>query len=137
MNDRISSIRLFGRADVRVYQDAGYEGRSRLFRDSARHLRALGWNDRISSIEVRRVRHREESDDRRRYSNDDRSERRGMTRSAAEEIVRRAYLAVLGREPDPGSRGYVEKVFRDGWTRQDVERDLRKSDEYRERRRRP
>jgi hypothetical protein len=35
------------------------------------------------------------------------------------------------REPDPGSQGYVERVYRDGWTQQDVERDLRKSAEYR------
>ncbi len=137
MNDRISSIRIFGRAEVRVFQDAYYEGRSRLFRDDVRHLRALGWNDRISSVEVRSVRHRNDWQDRRRYSDDDRSQRRGITRSEAEEIVRRAYLAVLDREPDPGSRGYVERVLRDGWTREDVERDLRKSDEYRARRRHP
>jgi hypothetical protein len=58
-----------------------------------------------------------------------------MTRAKAEEIVREAYRSVLGREPDAGSRGYVDRVLRDKWTRQDVERELRKSPEYRNRQR--
>jgi hypothetical protein len=61
-------------------------------------------------------------------------ERATMTWPRAQEVVRRAYLAVLRREPDPASRGYVEKVLREGWTQQDVERELRRSDEYRRRR---
>jgi TorA maturation chaperone TorD len=58
-----------------------------------------------------------------------------ITEDEAEEIVRRAYLDVLGREPDAGSRSYVSKVLRDRWTEEDVARELRKSDEYRERNR--
>ena len=58
-------------------------------------------------------------------------EKGGMTITRAQEIVRRAYLEVLKREPDPGSQGYVEKVMRDHWSQQDIERELRKSDEYR------
>ena len=58
---------------------------------------------------------------------------RTMTPAKAEEVVRRAYLAVLNREPDSGSRGYVTKVLRENWTQQDVERELRRSDEYRNR----
>jgi hypothetical protein len=54
-----------------------------------------------------------------------------MTRAKAEDIVRRAYLSVLKREPDGGSRGYVDKVLNDRWTQFDVERELRKSSEYR------
>ena len=54
-----------------------------------------------------------------------------MTRQKAQEIVRRAYLSVLKREPDAGSRGYVDRVLRDKWTQSDVERELRKSPEYR------
>ena len=60
-------------------------------------------------------------------------EQNTMTRQKAEEIVRRAYLAVLNREPDPGARSYVDKVLRDKWSQQDVERELRKSPEYRKR----
>jgi hypothetical protein len=58
-----------------------------------------------------------------------------LTEDQAKEIVRRAYLDVLGREPDAGSRSYVSKVLRDRWTEEDVARELRKSDEYRERNR--
>jgi hypothetical protein len=54
-----------------------------------------------------------------------------MTYAKAQEIVRRAYQAVLNREPDAGSRGYVDKVLRDKWSQQDVERELRRSGEYR------
>ena len=49
----------------------------------------------------------------------------------AEEIVARAYRAVLLREPDPASRVYVDKVLRENWTEADVSRELRKSPEYR------
>jgi hypothetical protein len=62
-------------------------------------------------------------------------ERNTMTRAKAEEIVRRAYLSVLGREPDPGSQGYVNSVLREKWTEQDVARELRRSDEFRNRNR--
>jgi len=48
--------------------------------------------------------------------------------------VRRAYRAVLSREPDASSSGYVERVLRDHWTQSDIERELRKSPEYRGRR---
>jgi hypothetical protein len=58
-------------------------------------------------------------------------ERSSMTPAKAQEIVRRAYLAILRREPDAGSRGFVDKVLRDHWSQQDVERELRKSPEYR------
>jgi hypothetical protein len=58
-------------------------------------------------------------------------ERTTMTPRKAEETVRRAYLAVLKREPDQGSRGYVNSVLRDGWTQPDVEHELRQSSEYR------
>jgi len=54
-----------------------------------------------------------------------------MTRERAEEVVGQAYRSVLGREPDSGSRGYVDRVLRERWSQQDVERELRKSDEYR------
>jgi hypothetical protein len=59
-----------------------------------------------------------------------------MTPAKAQDIVRRAYQNVLKREPDPGSQGYVDRVLRDHWSQEDVERELRKSDEYRNNRRR-
>jgi Peptidase inhibitor family I36/Domain of unknown function (DUF4214) len=55
----------------------------------------------------------------------------GMTVAKAQEIVRRAYAEVLKRDPDPASQSYVDRVMRDRWSQQDVERELRKSDEFR------
>jgi len=54
-----------------------------------------------------------------------------VTREQAEEVVRRAYESVLGREPAAASRGFVERVLRDHWSEADVARELRKSPEYR------
>lgn len=60
-------------------------------------------------------------------------QKHAMTADKAREIVRRAYLSVLGREPDAASEGYVQRVLRDHWSERDVARELRKSDEYRRR----
>jgi hypothetical protein len=50
----------------------------------------------------------------------------------AADIVRRAYLSVLNREPDAnGMRDYKLRVLRDHWSEQDVVQALRNSDEYR------
>jgi len=55
-----------------------------------------------------------------------------MSDARATEIVRRAYLDVLDREPDEtGLRDYKQRVLRDGWSEQDVARALRDSEEYR------
>ena len=63
--------------------------------------------------------------------------RMDMSRERAEQIVTRAYRNVLGRDPDPqGLQVHVERVLRDRWMEQDVERVLRDSDEYRQLRRR-
>jgi hypothetical protein len=54
MNDRISSIRVFGGADVTVFADIEMRGRSERFSGDARDLRRGGWNDLVSSIAVGR-----------------------------------------------------------------------------------
>lgn len=52
-NDRVSSIRVYGRARIEVYRDADYRGqRMRIERDSA-DLGAINWSDQISSFQVR------------------------------------------------------------------------------------
>lgn len=184
MNDRISSVRVFGRAEFTVFKDVHYQGRSSRFEMDIPNLKDEGWNDLISSIRVRsagggfggrpgggsvgrptgdpdRIVRRAYEDilerepdstglrlyrsriiddgwteaqvrDDLRKSREYR-EKSSMTPAKAQDIVRRAYLAVLKREPDPGSRGYVEKVLRERWSQQDVERELRKSPEYRNR----
>ena len=192
MNDRISSIRIFGRAEVIVYRDVRFDGDSTRFDGNVRNLREEGWNDRVSSLRIRGASSNgfggrpgrdagrdggsfgssREADRivRRAYQDllerepdaeglriyrshiidDDWSEARvrdelqrsqeyrektTMTPAKAAEIVRRAYVSVLRREPDPDSRTYVDKVLRDRWTQQDVERELRQSAEYRNRNR--
>jgi hypothetical protein len=62
-------------------------------------------------------------------------EKNMMTRDKAVDIVTRAYRSVLGRDPDPaGLESYVRGVLRNKWTEADVARELRKSDEYRNKR---
>lgn len=51
-NDRISSVRLFGNAELVVYRDRDFGGVSQWFDVSARDLRNSGWNDTISSYRV-------------------------------------------------------------------------------------
>ena len=52
-NDRISSVRVFGRARVELYRDSNYRGgRIRLDRD-APDLGPMNWGDQISSFQVR------------------------------------------------------------------------------------
>ncbi len=61
-------------------------------------------------------------------------EKNTMTEAKAREVVARAYQSVLGRDPDPGADVYVQKVWREKWTERDVANELRKSDEFRNRR---
>ena len=58
-----------------------------------------------------------------------------ISREQAQAIVRRAYLSVLGREPDPASQTYVDRVLREHWGESEVARELRNSEEYRNRQR--
>ena len=152
LNDEISSIRTFGRAQVLVFRDKRFSGRSELFAQDVYNLRNAGWNDRLSSLRVDSWRGGRGNDyrqsgrgygDGRGYGNGSGygngigygsaygTDSREVVR--AEEIVRRAYLEVLRREPDAASRGYVDRVMRDNWSQSDVERELRKSAEYRRR----
>jgi hypothetical protein len=138
MNDEISSIQTFGDVEVEIYQDVRYRGRAKRFSSGVGNL-GDDWNDRLSSIRVSRLRDgdrgRDRDRDRDRYDGrDDRGRHEVVTRPQAEDIVRRAYLSVLKREPDPASRGFVDRVLNERWTQADVERELRNSDEYRRKR---
>jgi hypothetical protein len=184
MNDQISSVRTFGDVELRIFQDESYRGRSEHFSSSIPDLRAVGWNDRISSLRVNRgggnrdrdfddrdrprsgrrddgdadrivrrayqdILHREPDqagwrEYRSRILDDRWSEAKVRealqqspefrARTLAQDVVRRAYLSVLNREPDAASEGFVAKVLNDRWTQADVERELRNSAEYRRRR---
>jgi hypothetical protein len=219
MNNRISSIRLFGRAEVIVFGGERFRGDWARFDRSVRDLRDARWDNQISSLRVgsewrepefreyrgrfdgdrfdrddrgrvdRDDRGRPDRDDRGRFDGGRRDDRRAvdadaivrrayqdllgrdpdegglrqyrariiddgwneqqvresirsspeyrdrttMTVPKAQQIVRQAYLNVLKREPDPGSQGFVDRVFRDHWSQEQVEAELRKSPEFRQR----
>jgi hypothetical protein len=175
LNDEISSIRLYGRSEVTVFKDH-LSGKSRRFERDVRNLKNEGWNDTVSSVDVRFVRgsrpggsaadadrivrrayddllaRQPDPDGLRHYrsliiddgwteaevrdairKSPEYREKHTMTPAKAQEIVRQAYLNVLKREPDPASGGWVTRVMRDKWTQADVERELRKTPEYRNR----
>lgn len=186
VRDNISSIRVYGRAQVNVFDEARFRGEARQFDDHVQNLAREGWNDTIQSIRVRggggfgngngntggnsRPSFGQNPDVIVRRAYEDILERQPdpaglrlyrsriiddgwteqqvrealrtspeyrdkntMTSAKAREIVRNAYLAVLRREPDSAGDGYVNRVMREKWTQQDVERELRRSDEFRNR----
>jgi len=52
MNDRVSSIRIFGDAEVAAYRDGDFRGDARMFGRDVNDLRGAGFNDRISSFRI-------------------------------------------------------------------------------------
>jgi hypothetical protein len=184
LNDEVSSIQIYGRAEVTIFRDDDFRGSSTRFAEDVRDLQHENWNDRVSSVRVRgrggygsgggsgsgsgygrpdadqivrrayqdvlerepdqqglrtyRSRILDEGWTERQVRDSLRAspeyrEKTTMTYPKAQEVVRRAYLAVLRREPDAASGTYVNKVLRDKWTQADVERELRNSAEYRNR----
>lgn len=135
MNDAISSIRVFGRAAVVVFRDVRFNGGSTRFDHDVRDLRDQGWNDRISSLQVRvggggRDRFGDLSNPDR--GRDDRREDRRITSDEADRMIRRAYQDVLGRDPDEGGlRQYRSRILDNGWSEEQVRNSLRDSPEYR------
>lgn len=121
LNDRISSIRVEGGAEVYVHADARFRGAVMRLSVSARDLTgrllpgsvSTSWNDRISSLRVE-VRRRDEP------------------KAEPEVVIKRAYLDLLGREPDPaGLRDYRSLIIDQGWTETMVRDNLRRGDEFR------
>ncbi len=101
MNDRISSIRIFGRAEVTVFKDSRFGGRSARFDTDVRNLKHEDWNDFISSLRVRNA----SSHGYHGQSGDHRS----SGREDPDRIIRRAYEDILDRQPDAaGLRLYGE-----------------------------
>jgi hypothetical protein len=186
VTDNISSIRIYGRAEVRVFKDSRFGGDAVSLRNDARDLTTDDWNDTISSIQVQRtggfgigrgggnrpgpgrgqgnvdqivrrayqdvLQRDPDPDGMRTYrshiiddgwteqevrqalrESPEYRDLNTMTMARAQEIVRQAYLSVLGREPDEGSRGYVNAVYRRQMTRQQLEQELRRSPEFRRR----
>jgi len=139
-NDEISSIRIFGDAAATVYRDPNFRGQSRVIDSNLSDLRSLGFNDRISSYQVDMTRGNW-SRDAGRYPNAPYGRNVQPPNTSrwnyrdAEQIVRRSYRSVLGRDPDPsGLRSWTEQVVNNNWTQRDLENALRQSNEYREQR---
>jgi hypothetical protein len=63
MNDKVSSIRVFGDAEVTVFKDRDFRGDLRRFERDVEDLRAVGFNDRISSFRIEGRREREGRDE--------------------------------------------------------------------------
>jgi Beta/Gamma crystallin/Peptidase inhibitor family I36 len=51
-NDRISSVRIFGRTRVAVFEHINYGGQRLVLDDDISNLKQLGFNDRVSSFRV-------------------------------------------------------------------------------------
>ena len=121
LNDRISSIRVEGGAEVYVHADARFRGAVMRLTENTRDLTgrllpgsvSTSWNDRISALRVE-VRRRDEP------------------KADPDTIIKRAFLDLLGREPDPaGVRDYRSLIIDQGWTETMVRENIRRSDEFR------
>ena len=137
-NDEISSILVFGRAEVVVYRDNRFRGPSERFDYSVENLEDYDrWDDNISSMRVELRREPPRRGDRFGDLNDD---QRGRDRRPAvdpDRIVQRAYQDILGRDPDQnGLRQYRSRIIDDGWSEEQVRNALRNSPEFQTVRRR-
>lgn len=162
VNDEISSIRVFGNAEVIVFRDGNMNGESRHFASSVRDLRRSGFNDRMTSYVVQMRGYGgygayrggydgyyDTRGGRGSYGSYDRgyggayggdSSWRGSrsvsrwTYPQAESMVRQGYRRVFGRDPDPGARGWVDQVVQHNWSQRELESALRNTPEGRRRR---
>jgi hypothetical protein len=125
MNDQITSIRTFGQVQVTIYKEGLFKGRSTELRGDVRNV-GDEWNDTISSVRVRSAFGR----DRDRDGDRDRNRKNQWTDQQAEAMVARAYRTLLGREPDPSSRSWVNQVKSNNWTEQQLTDEIKKSSEY-------
>lgn len=139
-NDRISSIRVFGNAEVTVFRDIDFQGRSQRFEYDMSDLKRSGWNDRISSFQIGRQNAGRGSwggtpGDGRSGGRDGPSGASRWSYQQAEAMVRRGFISVLGREADPdGLRSWTNEVMRNNWSEAQLLTELRKTPEARRRR---
>ena len=134
LNDKVSSIRVEGGAEVYVYEHGRFRGAVMRLTENVRDLtgRLLSdnprdnWNDRISSLKVGGSRrHAGEKDDR----NNDRDRNRA---GDCDRIINQAYKDLLERAPDEsGLRNYRGLMIDQGWTDRMVREHIQQSDEFR------
>jgi hypothetical protein len=156
-NDKISSMRIYGSVEVIVYKDGNFRGSSRRFTSSMSNLGTAGWGDRISSYRVTDRSSQSNGGWGGAYggggsggsgqsngwggaygggsqSNSKNSDGGRWTYAQAQSWVRRAYKSVLGREPDPGARSWVDTVMKNNWSQSQLESELMRTPEYRNKR---
>ncbi len=156
VNDRISSVRVFGGLKVTLYSDANFGGDALELSESAPRLvrvprRNGNWDNCLSSVRVsggedrrpperdrrpREDRGRDWDDERGRPGDHGRDDERPARRSELsgaeiERIVGRAFRELLSREPNGAElRRYREAVYTEGWGRDEIYDDIRGTKEY-------
>lgn len=143
-NNRVSSVRIEGKVEVSLYEYRNFDGDHITLVQSVRDLEHIetadgqdDWNDNLSSIIVRQRSGRAHNGRDRNPHEDDRDDRR--KRPALPEfnpetarVVRRAYLDILGREPDrAGLANYVGIMEDRGWSESRLRSEFVRSTEYR------
>ena len=136
MNDRISSVRVFGNAVATVYRDPNFRGQAKVIDRNVADMRGMGFNDRVSSYEVDAGFDRARNGNGNGWGNGNGNPRQAnasrWSYREAEAMVRRGYQSVLGRNPDAqGLRDWTQQVMSRNWNQRDLEFALRQSDEYR------
>jgi hypothetical protein len=141
MDDQITSIRVFGNVQVTLFREDRFRGRSAVLQGDVRNV-GDDWNDKISSISVRDAYGRDRDTGRYGDRNGDGNRKRNggrfgdrernsrITDQQAEAMVARAYRRLLGRDPDPSSRSWVDLIQRNNWTEQQLNDEIMKSAEY-------
>jgi TorA maturation chaperone TorD len=109
----------------RAYQDIlGREPDPSGLETYRRNIVEQGWDEQDVRTALRRSQERREVV---------RGGQRGVSDAEAEATVRRAYLQVLKREPDPsGMQEYKARILNERWTEQQVMTALRRSEERRD-----
>jgi hypothetical protein len=152
MNDRISSVRLFGGSAVTLFRDPNYRGDTRTVTSDIPDLRGMGFNDRLSSYQVQNRRAVVQGNNGgyavprgqvaypngtvyqngNAYPNGSVNNNSRWTYRNAQQTVRQSYHAVLGRDPDAqGLNNWTQQLMNNNWTQRDLENALRQSDEFR------
>ncbi len=150
VDDRISSVRVFGDLTVTLYSDPGFSGDVLELADGAPRLgrvprRGRNWDNCLSSVRVSGGRRDgrgpagwDRDHDRRpdgmRGSEDRPRRHDGPSGADTERLVTRVFRDLLAREPNEAElRKYCDAVEEAGWGRDEICDDLRAGREYRTR----
>ncbi|HLP02247.1 MAG TPA: hypothetical protein VK163_09485 [Opitutaceae bacterium] len=138
VQDRISSVRVFGPIKITVYSDADFRGEAlEIDRDLARLNRVprrpgANWDNCMSSVRVSGGRDDDRGHWDRNPGRDGSRRHERWSGAEIERLVTRAYRELLQREPNGAElRRYREAVQNEDWGRDEIYDDIRASREYR------